>query len=213
MSDRPIIFSGESVRAILAGQKTVTRRVIKPQPTLPHYDEWLHADGSVGAAFSGRGIVGGAAVDVRWCPYGKPGDRLWVRETFRETWDIDQTPVMEYQAGGTRIIAGQSVRHGAHRCTSVLPRWRPSIFMPRWASRITLEIVSVRVERVCEITEEDAIAEGVKFGTYRPNECRTCARVAFMDTWDALNAKRGFSWDSNPWVFVVEFKRAAKGEV
>ena len=195
MKERPILFSGEMVQAILDGRKTQTRRVIPEKMQLCRTPE------------------DEPEVFVDWCRYGQPGDRLWVRETWRKTFDIDQKDVMEYRAGGTRLIVGESIQHGEHRITSILPAWRPSIFMSRWASRITLEIVNVRVERVQDITNEDAQAEGIttQFPTrsvpHRLGGDIWNHRNAYARLWDDINSRRGFGWDVNPWVWVVEFKR------
>jgi hypothetical protein len=179
MKERPIIFNGEMVRAILDGRKSQTRRVVR----------WR--------AYSDESI----RVYPHECPYGVPGDRLWVRETFciessREVgpYDIrwkatDPTPELEIGTGEA----------GA--------KWSPSIHMPRWASRITLEIVNVRVERVQEITETGAILEGVDASKYEKSY-----RYAFTQLWDSINAKRGFGWDANPWVWVLEFKKVEWSE-
>lgn len=173
--ERPILFSGEMVRAILEGRKTQTRRVMKPQPfdlikswpANPKNGQEIH------------------------CPYGNASDRLWVRETFAE---------------GGMIRPGDKVSYAADwgEDARVIRRWKPSIFMPRWASRITLEITNVRVERLQEITAADAKAEGVEPFL---NRDATAWRAGFQVGWDALNAKRGHSWEKNPWVWVIEFKK------
>ena len=169
MKERPVLFSGEMVRAILEGRKTQTRRVIKPQPL------WV---GDPNVAFkthsaNPKGIIN--------CPYGQPGDRLWVRETF----------------------AGTKNTGFAYRATDTAygHKWRPSIFMPHWASRINLEVVSVRVERVQDISIEDAYDEGMEWGD------QGCGVLEFKNLWDSINLKRGYGWDANPWVWVIEFKR------
>lgn len=214
--ERPILFSGPMVKAILDGRKTVTRRVVKPQP--PDGIDALHGNDLRGRApypledYETGNVVGFGFEDHNEvfykCPY-QVGMNLWVRETWRKTFDVDNSDVMEYRAGGTRLIFGNSIRHGEHRATSVAPVWRPSIFMPRWASRITLEIVSVRVERVQEITEADAQAEGVESVSIAdvPRQAAWSCRQDFAQLWDKLNAKRGHSWESNPWVWRVEFRR------
>jgi hypothetical protein len=194
MKERPILFSAPMVRAILEGRKTMTRRVIKPHPTL----------------FNGRagGHDCGWPIDERGrlvaCPYGQPGDRLWVRETFQTLEDFAAKDATYYRADGKKITA---LVDGDKYDLS--HKWRPSIFMPRALSRITLEITSVRVERVQDISEADAIAEGC----IASNDDLTDgyfdipARSFFEDLWDSINAKLGYGWDANPWVWVVEFKR------
>ena len=199
--ERPILFSGPMVRAILEGRKTQTRRVMKPQP---------HPE------FLARGVVGVVSQwpmqnGVRWfmrdgmselvpCPYGNPGDRLWVREMLRhpdgDPWlyDADRQPVMASAEDETAMLVW-----GHHKeqdyCTSM--------FMPRWASRITLELTDVRVQRVQEISEEDARAEGVQEVTHA-NGVGRCwetygaeftshsdsARSSFASIWESINGKR-----------------------
>ena len=105
---------------------------------------------------------------------------------------------MEYRAGGTRLIVGESVCHGEHRAMSIAPVWRPSIHMPRWASRIALEITGVRVERLKECSGKQVAAEGFVFASDLEE---------FKHLWDKLNKARGFGWEANPWVWVVEFRR------
>lgn len=170
IKERPILFSGEMVRAILDGRKTQTRRVAKGIAL-----EWLAPD-----MFTPEFV---ALPENGLCPYGYSGDRLWVRETF------------------------QSYGDGfAYRATPVIPdnrNWKPSIFMPRSASRITLEITNVRVERLNEITEMDAEAEGV----YVWSDSGNPAIWKFHCLWDDINGKK-YPWSSNPWVWVVEFQKS-----
>jgi len=197
--ERSIIFSGPMVRAILAGRKTQTRRVLKPQPAglvngMPYYE-------------------GRDAAKLPTCPYGKAGDKLWVREACYITKACEDgaplcDPVVIYRADGCEDQPNGYVS-------------RPSIHMPRWASRITLEVVSVRVERLQDISEANAEAEGVSrccpFGVCNgggfiggDENCR-CADITptqvFAHRWDSINGKRGYSWDSNPWVWAIEFRR------
>ena len=162
VKERPIIFSAKMVRAIQAGRKTMTRRVVKPQPSVDESEE------------------------RQWkCPYGEPGENLWLRETFQ--WDGVGTDVV-YRADFDDETA-KSIVEGSG------DRWRPSIYMPRWASRILLDVTDVRVERLQDISESDAMSEGV------------ASLDEFKCLWDAINGKRGYSWDSNPWVWVVSFRR------
>jgi len=171
---KPILFSGPMVRAILDERKTQTRRVVKPQTC---YKENPRPR----------------------CPYGHPGDLIWVRETWADV-NSYEGPAICYRADGNHI-------NGAPE-----HRWKPSIFMPRWASRLTLKITDVRIEQVQDINREDAIAEGCDnplkgsellgiSGDYVADE-----RTSFAQLWNSINAKRGYSWQSNPWVWVVEFK-------
>lgn len=203
MRERPILFAGPMVRAIINGEKTVTRRVMKPQPKvteayLREHEAWVegltlsdHVNNAWQSGF----------IDVA-CPYGEPGDRLWVRETFA-TLSAGQYEPVKPACG-----YGQEVRFAA---TDPLADcdvgvrgypWRPSIHMPRWASRILLKITAVRVERVQDISDEQALAEGVdQTNTSIPGY----ARQRFQDLWESINGTG--SWDANPWVWVVEFKR------
>lgn len=186
MNEHPILFSSEMVRAILEGRKTQTRRVIKPQP----YWE------------VGRDIMQ-YPLD---CPYGQPGDRLWVRETWASHPQLNK--VKPKHLNCAEIYYRATCDNDSHYS------WRPSIHMPRWASRITLEVTGVRVERVRDITAEDAVKEGWQedcgWDNFTNGQVfRSDTPVSVIDfayLWDSINAKRGHSWESNPWVFVVEFK-------
>lgn len=204
IKERPILFSAPMVRAILAGQKTQTRRLVKQKIT-------------AGAMARGYVQVVGAGEEnilVSGCPYGAPGERLWVREDFRaKSWSADGGwGEIEYQAGGARLINGAPWSFAdAYPEKYPVDRWRSARFMPHWAARLWLEVVSVRVERVQQITEEDAIAEGITRRAEGPGfECdgvlAITARDAFEMLWERINGKKA-SWVSNPWVWVVEFRR------
>lgn len=180
MNERPILFSAPMVKAILAGTKTQTRRAIK--------DDDVTKAGI-------RGIMGGTGPAFGPCKYGSPGDFLWVRETWCESFASDD----------------DSINGFCYRATNNGPdpaKWRPSIFMKRAASRITLEITEVRVERLQDISEKDAKAEGVsKPDTDAPFE-KPSLRGGYWLLWDSINGRTGpKSWDANPWVFVISFKR------
>ena len=220
MKERPIMFSAPMVRALLEGRKTQTRRALKPQPpagTGPLGIGW-YAEAIVrrnGEMEPGTHRVCGAwSDDGEWtleCPYGEPGDRLRVKETWMyRDWTEDGRPYIGYRAGGDELkhppanhcervadtwaqLSARNRPDGEPACDS---RWRSPIFMPRWASRITLEIVSIRVERVQSISDADAVAEGVRPGEYAA-------------LWDSINGKT-YPWASNPWVWVLAFNREAK---
>jgi hypothetical protein len=215
--EKPILFSGPMVRAILEGRKTQTRRTVKVVsgrggvslvhlPGAPGIYEHLDYDGAGLVHFQPER----QAKPLR-TPYGQPGDRLWVRETWAP---VDQLadrveredPVcVGYRADYSAIshesdnVHQLDVTHWNWEHSSV--RWRPSIFMPRWASRLTLEVTDVRVERLQDISEKDAKAEGVGFHVGGPVK-------AFETLWDSINGGRPWRcWDDNPWVWVVGFRR------
>jgi len=223
VKERPILFNADMVNAILDGRKTQTRRIVKPTKD-------RNGSGCQLAPCEIAGEVNGG--DYALCPYGQPGDRLWVRENFLYLMHGDVT------AGDIKYCASIDSRSAAgSKNPGYWWRKRPSIHMPRWASRITLEIVSVRVERLLSISDEDAIAEGCYTDDeysdmaggadvwpcqicdgYQVHEhgslagasevdCHSCnsPKKRFSQLWQSIN---GFdSWDANPWVWVVEFRR------
>ena len=209
--ERPILFSGPMVRAILDGRKTQTRRIIKLK---------CHDGFEVGPNYEGEHwpVRGG---DRMPCPYGKPVDRLWVRETWGCSCDADANGLVVYRADRVAYHMlcendgeGDPVSHGwKHYEPIVVPKWKPSIHMPRWASRITLEITGVRVERLQDISEADAMAEGVeridlsprKINGMQVHPLTSSYFAAFMELWRSINGPE--SWAANPWVWVVEFRR------
>lgn len=201
MKERPIIFSGEMIKAILAGNKTQTRRVIKPQPLYHDSGFWnwdRHPYYFMG--FNSLDELTGRMVERN--PYGRPGDRLWCKETWRYTSDrtgFVSNPNLEYRADYNGV---------AHT-----GKWRSPLFMPRRASRLTLEITAVRAERLWDITEEDAKKEGIQVADghmYAPpgsKEFRPYTHVeAFSALWDSINGKK-YPWQSNPFVWILEFRR------
>lgn len=210
MPEKPILFSGEMVRAIMEGRKTQTRRVIQPKPTDGPTPLYHHGKRVYGLS-NALGIPEALGIwDV--CPYGRPGDKLWVRETWRcEERGEHGLDGVCYKADG-KFIPIQNTKEASDAWLDARREgdpWRPSIFMPRWASRITLEVVSVRVERVQEISREDCFAEGIAFPEKLGPERMFAARISYQGLWDRINAKRGFGWDVNPWVWVINFKRTA----
>jgi hypothetical protein len=227
--ERPILFSGPMVRAILEGTKTQTRRIVKPQPPA-WIDEFGYTAFTPKGHISGRGYWRGVPGDEGpgekffRSQYGIPGDRLWVRETHAI---VPATAYSLSRDNGEQLAHRTSpdgdewaVYHeGWDRCRP--GRWRPSIHMHRWASRITLQVTGVRVERLQEITEDDAAAEGAPsmaavtrvdpvFGTSTSAKVRDegTHRYGFHVLWDRINGKRA-TWDSNPWAWVIEFRRVA----
>jgi len=177
------------VKAILEGRKTQTRRVIKPQPEGADY--WTPYDDTNDShrlSFCPNRIEGIPSYIV--CPYGQLGDWLYVREAFAK--DIPGCP------NGIAYKANHLDPRGDGPANPI--RWRPATCMPRWASRLSLEIVGVRVERVQDISHEDVCREGGPFGN------SATSNEDFSILWDSINAKRGYSWASNPWVWVMEFK-------
>jgi hypothetical protein len=195
VKERPILFSAEMVKAILGGTKTQTRRVIKPQPD--HFHKF--GDGVLRPQIGLREIS---------CPYGQPGDQLWVREAFR----MGKAPGDE-PGQGVALYADRSAKFHPDMpekrydwCREYKPR--PSIHMPRWASRLTLEIVNIRLVRLQDISEEDAKAEGVRaWSNPMPNSGHVYV-PEFINVWNKINGKRtGCSWDDSPWVWAVTFRR------
>lgn len=247
MTERPILFSGAMVRAILDGRKTQTRRVVKlpwkveseigGRPFRIHRDQcgvddcdFRHTDDprddeTLDCGGYELDLEGRAARSL----YGAPGDRLWVRETWglppsydpKKHGDLKSMP----RIGPVCFAADYTTPDGALRPAWDGGKWRPSIHMPRWASRLTLEVTWVRVERLQAISEEDAKAEGARhfpdlpvgpIGHYSPprwsmeapentDQCLGSPRWAFANLWQKLNGAG--SWDANPWVWVITFKR------
>ena len=203
MKERPILFTAPMARALLDGTKTQTRRVVKPEGA-HHLFQFRGTTAAKGAdeptgewAWCGSERVVNKHI---YCPYGKPGDRLWVRETWQAVSGNDRARhIMTHP----RPDRGWLEYAATPRADEPAYKWRPSIHMPRWASRIMLEVTGVRVERLQDISEADAMAEGVTAGKYTGLD-RAYAR-AYSDLWEQINGPG--SWDANPWVWVIEFKR------
>jgi hypothetical protein len=210
MKERPILFSATMVQAILASRKTQTRRIIKPQPVhvvpfVSFGDGIEKPTGEFGLCMKSDRVI---EKHVR-CPYGQRGDRLWVKETwniFHRQWD--EYNQQEELGAPFRSIPKQMPKNGILDYAadwSGGSGYRPSIHMPRWASRITLEVVSVRVERLQQISVIGATAEGVTYEvSQRPIGPHHPAILAYQELWERINGKG--SWAANPWVWVVEFK-------
>jgi hypothetical protein len=203
MRERPIIFSGPMVRAILAGRKTVTRRIVKERAGLL-VD--VTSDG-VPVYRSGAPDDGGEPI---MCPYGEAGGRLWVRES----WGQADSRADEWGYHRGRACKSLPVLYRADNPTHGADDefWRPSIYMPRWACRLVLGVVSVRVERLHDIDEADAAREGVTpFPADPEGDCWTDGkhRTAFEYLWGSLNRDRA-PWASNPFVWRVEFRRTTE---
>jgi len=191
---KPIMFSDAMVNAIKRFDKTQTRRVIKAR------HDWCidTYNGDVWPLYACYVYECPETVPVK-CPYGQPGDRLWVRETFNPHYFGFRKP--GYRADWTNPDGVEE------------PKWSPSIHMPRWASRFTLRVKDVRVERVQDITEADALAEGIErhwddgvwyYGELNKGHCDPVC--AFVKLWDSIYKLRGFGWEKNPWVWVVKFE-------
>lgn len=197
MKERGMIFNAEMVRAILDGRKTQTRRPVK----FPLIDK------NMGCELAGNELAGELAAHNYWnSPYGKPGDRIWVRETFRVHSRATDVATLVYRASVRNSWTEQTHRVPVAVCNkpATPEKWMPSIHMPRWASRITLEITDVRVERLRGLSEEDAKSEGIipSAGGVLPGwEYRINFRDLWMDIYGTDN------WEANPWVWVIEFKR------
>ncbi|MDM8059329.1 hypothetical protein [Klebsiella pneumoniae] len=204
MKERGMIFNGEMVRAILDGRKTQTRRIMKPQPEpCPRGGHWwpsnvfktmLHVEEEMQ---NGKGGWGGLVGDA--CPFGDVGDRIWVRETWAEA-GASAPDLKLYRANYPEHVP--SIYENVPPAEEI--RWTPSIHMPRWASRILLEITGVRVERLRSMSQDDARAEGV-IAASGPME----AGLAFRELWDSIYGEE--SWKANPWVWVIEFKLVEGG--
>ncbi|MQU04842.1 hypothetical protein [Pseudomonas helleri] len=209
IKERPILFLAPMVRAILEGRKTVTRRSVKA--TKAHANGFMMLDHGKGwRPYNAFGDFASDHEGMEYpiaCPYGKPGDRLWARETcfindYREASVPEQERAnydIHYRADGITDFEGEEE----------LIRWRPSIHMPRWASRILLEVTDVRVERLQDITEEQALAEGIKKhsdGGYHVEDGKHYSD-SLVESFACLWSSVGGDWDANPWVWCVSFKR------
>ena len=201
VTERPILFNGEMVRAILDGRKTQTRRPIKPQPT--GWNPTPNAEGAWLFCIAGDMDYSEGPFTS---PFGAPGDRLYVRETWAEAFEINR---IFYRAdtdidGSVPYEMSGAGGFGGGVGNAKIDKWRPSIHMPKRMSRITLEVARVWVERVQEISEADAWAEGCP--EERIPDGLPSSVAWFYEQWNAIYAAKGFGWDDNPWAFACEFK-------
>jgi hypothetical protein len=218
IKERPILFSSEMVKAILGGRKSQTRRVLKVPKSLGEFrdvfDDEIAANGEIGIDTSIYHNVG-----LR-CPFGKVGDRLWVRETWADVTsafdDADEVRIAAFKADSSVYdVYGHVVYLEKLGDSGIyVDKWKPSIFMPKFASRITIEITGVRVQHLQQISPADLEAEGFYESHYYCDEAGgafghrcTPPRDLFQNRWDWMNARRGYSWESNPFVWVIEFKK------
>jgi hypothetical protein len=220
MKEHPILFSGPMVRAILAGRKSQTRRVVKPKYEIGMWD-WDPKDKSYGPFIADK--YGDYHKVTDYAPW-QPGDRLWVRETFADLrgMGFGNDPVTDKPWNFAYKADIQPGSDSDQARIDYGVKWKPSIHMPRAASRITLEVTDVRVERVQDITEQDAISEGALTIPNTPEYQKVfdeavsaeqkpplgeSPRQRFARLWDIINAKKGYGWETNCWVWVIEFRR------
>ncbi|EHN6196845.1 hypothetical protein K0O87_000851 [Salmonella enterica] len=203
-----MIFNAEMVRAILDGRKTQTRRVLATyQDAVKFCPEWDVNGKQIFIVLGEKDHAGmNPVITAIPCPFGQPGDRVWVRETFRVHSRATDVATLVYRASVRNSWTEQTHRVPVAVCNkqATPEKWTPSIHMPRWASRITLEITGVRVERLNSITESDAEAEGVTdtgFGDLLVD--------GYRYLWKSIYGEE--SWADNPWVWVIEFKRVKGG--
>ncbi|MCY2354029.1 hypothetical protein OW950_12695 [Klebsiella pneumoniae] len=215
MKERGMIFNGEMVRAILDGRKTQTRRIIKDCTVgRDQISKFIQIE---------KKFIGCYPEDVpelirECCPYGVPGDRIWVREAFRVHSRATDVATLVYKASERNSWTEQTHRVPVAVCNkpATPEKWTPSLHMPRWASRILLEITGVRVERLNSISQEDAQAEGLELTGWRPtySDPDSGGEVMtpydnFAQLWESIYGEE--SWKANPWVWVIEFKRVEGG--
>ncbi|EEA4684444.1 hypothetical protein DKF87_16755 [Salmonella enterica subsp. enterica serovar Newport] len=200
------------VRAILEGRKTQTRRVLATyQDAVKFCPEWDVNGKQIFIVLGEKDHTGmNPVITAIPCPFGQPGDRVWVRETFRVHSRATDVATLVYRASVRNSWTEQTHRVPVAVCNkpATPEKWTPSIHMPRWASRITLEITDVRVERLRDLSEEDAKSEGIipSAGGVLPGwEYRINFRDLWMDIYGTDN------WEANPWVWVIEFKRVEGG--
>jgi hypothetical protein len=200
---KPILFSTPMVKAIMEDRKTKTRRVINPQPVI-NLDDKRKVTIPVNRMHGLIDTLGFFSVEdyIKNKARYEVGNILWVRETWRPA-------EVKCNGGADYFYYADGFSDASSKSETGRAKWKPSIHMPRKAARIFLRVTDVKIERLQDITEEDAEAEGVK--AYGQNNCSgTSARIAFAELWDGLNEKRGYGWRKNPWVWVYTFERCEK---
>jgi hypothetical protein len=206
------------IRAILDGRKTQTRRVVKPQPRMMPLDMGEGIPMLPMLVFKRRGFGGGwlypNALDkiIAECPYGVAGDRLWVRETWQPIWADENNPPTTlkcHEGWNIGYPASDGIQEYLDHGEDLTSRCRPAIHMPRWASRIVLEIADIHIESLQRISGMDAKREGVAIPSHMPEDGADLdwARREFQALWDLINCKRGFGWSANPFVWAISFRR------
>jgi hypothetical protein len=198
MKEHPIIMSTEMVKSILEDRKTMTRRTMGLTQVNYFPDSWFGIPENIQSNLWKLFHKGGTTLIVK-CPYGQVGDRLWLKETCKIQNFGDHKGLVAFKTTSNTDPSVATLK------------WIPSIFMPRWASRILLEITALRVERLKGISEEEAMAEGCSPKdtlAYRMSAYPSWnGKLRFKELWDSLNAKRGYGWDKNPWIWVISFRR------
>lgn len=211
--ERPILFNREMVRAVLDGRKTQTRRIMNPQPEFEQGYEAPH-EHEIGIFWKDEESLDSIEHLISLCPYGKPGDELWVRETWQTWCEFDHL-------SPGKLPEDADIQYPA-TCDHWVSKERPSIHMPRWASRIQLKITNVRVERLLDISEQDALAEGIARSTRRVlgghetiykdyvdvGHYFHSPKKSFESLWVSINGPD--SWDSNPYLWVIQFEKIEK---
>jgi len=202
MKERPILFNAPMVRALLNGSKTQTRRIVKQKLMQLGDGDW-HSFDHKGLNYrvnARHTTVGAWANLLQFCPYGQPGDQLWVREAWRTVAEADPLPPRLMTAAYRIWFEADSPHQPGYG------KYRPSMFMPRWASRIQMEIVSVRVERLQDISEADALAEGITYAQLPGNQQDDAKAITwYRGLWETINGTG--SWEANPWVWCINFRR------
>lgn len=212
MKELPILYSTDMVKAILDGRKTVTRRICKDQTARKyiHVENCEQYPSTLGEGYTGWAKDCGHSFLIPTKPRYQKGDLLWIRETYRINMAFDDMPLKSLTEEDIVDLSIQRRADAGDKFT--FGRWRSSRFMPKWATRLWLEVLSVRAERLKDMSFNDIRLEGLECPTHDFEGgfcCSPCGDLAraWIDLWDSLNAKRGYPWESNPWVWRYEFKK------